>query len=99
MVIEWLHYRVPLAQQPAFLQADAAVWTAALSPRPGYLGKQVWRDSADPDSLSLIIRWHSRAEWKAVPADLLEDTERRFREAFAGEAEFLGCTDLDVVID
>jgi uncharacterized protein (TIGR03792 family) len=97
MVIEWLHYRVPPADQPAFLAADAAVWTAMLSACPGFLGKETWRNSAAPDRLALIIRWKSRAEWHSVPADSLAATEARFRAAFTGTAEFLGCTDLDIL--
>jgi uncharacterized protein (TIGR03792 family) len=97
MVIEWLSYRVPEADQPAFLAADAAVWTAALSGCAGYGGKETWRRAEAPDRIDLIIRWETRDHWKAVPGPLLAETEARFRAMFSGEAEFLGCTDLDVV--
>lgn len=96
MVIERLGYRVPRATQEAFLAADAAIWTVALATRPGFLGKEVWRPAEDPDRLELIIRWESRAAWKAVPADLLAETGARFRAAFPGEAAFLGCTEFEV---
>ena len=97
MVIEWLHYRVAPADQPAFLAADAAVWTAMLSACAGFLGKETWRAAETPDRLSLVIRWQSRAAWHAVPADRLAATEARFRAAYTGAADFLGCTDLDVL--
>lgn len=97
MVIEWLSYRVPPEDQPAFLAADAAVWTAALSSCPGYRGKETWRRADAPDRIDLIIRWDSRAAWHAVPAPLLTDAESRFRAAFTGSADFLGCTDLDLL--
>ncbi|MCC5975960.1 MAG: TIGR03792 family protein [Rubellimicrobium sp.] len=96
MVIERLGYMVPRVMQGAFLEADQAIWTAALATQPGYLGKEVWRPADDPDRLELIIRWDNRAAWKAVPARLLAETEARFRAAFPGEAAFLGCTELEV---
>lgn len=97
MVIEWLSYRVPPADQPAFLAADAAVWTATLTRLPGCIAKETWVRADAPDRVDLIIRWQSRAHWHAVPRDLLADTESRFRAAFTGQADFLGCTDLDVL--
>jgi uncharacterized protein (TIGR03792 family) len=97
MVIEWLTYRVSPALHDRFLAVDQAIWTAALAAQPGYLGKEVWRAEDAPDRINLIIRWETRAAWKAVPAGLLQETEMRFRAAFPEEAEFLGCTDLDVV--
>jgi uncharacterized protein (TIGR03792 family) len=97
MVIEWLSFSVPVADQPAFLAADAAIWTATLAACPGFMGKETWVRADAPDRIDLIIRWNSRADWHAVPRDSLDATETRFRGAFAGQATFLGCTDLDVV--
>ena len=96
MVIEWLSYRVPEADQAAFMAADAAVWTAALAGCAGFRGKETWRRADAPDQIDLIIRWETREAWKAVPGPLLAETETRFRAMFTGEAEFRGCTDLDV---
>jgi len=97
MVIEWLRFRVPVAQQGAFLSADAATWTAVLAAQPGFAGKQTWIAAAAPDVVNLIIRWDDRAVWQAVPADILSEAEAAFQVAFGGAAEFIDCTDLDVV--
>ncbi len=68
MVIEQLSFVVPVDEQARFLAADTAIWTAVLAAQPGYLGKETWREAADPARLHLIIRWENRAAWKAVPA-------------------------------
>jgi uncharacterized protein (TIGR03792 family) len=96
-VIEWLTFRVPSADQARFLELDAAIWTLALAACPGFLGKEVWRAATDPEVLNLIIRWQSRAEWKAVPPALLAETETRFAAAFGRSVPAQSCTDLDVL--
>lgn len=97
MVIELLTYQVAAADQPRFIRDDAAIWTAALSIQPGYLGKEIWRDVTRPDELRLVIRWASREAWHAVPRPLLDATNDRFLATFGDGAVFLGCTDLDVI--
>jgi uncharacterized protein (TIGR03792 family) len=84
-VIEHLVVRVPVAGQRRWLAADADVWTAVLSRQPGYLGKEVWADADDPETLHLVIRWASREDRDAVPRPLLEATEARFRAAVGAE--------------
>jgi len=96
-VIEHLTVRVPVALQPRYMTADAAVWTAALAAQPGYLGKEVWADLDDPERLHLVIRWASRADWDAVPRRLLESTEARFRAAIGAEIPIDSCTALCAV--
>jgi uncharacterized protein (TIGR03792 family) len=97
LVIEQLTFQVPVADQPRFLAHDSAIWTKALSARPGYLGKEVWREAAAPDHLHLIIRWSDRASWQAVPADLLARTEAAFVAALGLAYPVLRCLDQDVL--
>jgi uncharacterized protein (TIGR03792 family) len=97
MVIEYLTYQVAEADQPRFIRDDAAIWTAALSTQPGYLGKEIWRDVTRPDHLCLVIRWDSREAWHAVPRALLDATNARFQATFGTGATLHGCTDLDVM--
>jgi uncharacterized protein (TIGR03792 family) len=97
MVIEHLTLRVPLALRPRFLEADELVWTATLAAQPGYLGKETWVYAADPDTLHLIIRWQSRAQWQAVPANLLADADTRMADAMGQPCPVLSCTDYDVL--
>jgi uncharacterized protein (TIGR03792 family) len=97
MVIEFLTFHVPLTDQPAFIAADAAIWTATLSCQPGYLGKDIWRDKASPDSLRLVIRWASRNAWRAVPRALLDQTNADFVAALGQSYPVLSCTEFDVI--
>lgn len=96
MVIEWLTFRVDPADQPAWLAADAAIWTPALAAQPGYRGKEVWIDQAEPAALSLVIRWESMAAWKSVPRVLLDATEAAFQARLGRAWPVLSCTALDV---
>jgi uncharacterized protein (TIGR03792 family) len=85
MVIEWLKIHVPAAKHDAYLFHDKAIWSETLSRYPGYIGKTVWHEPAEPDYLVLIISWHSLRQWKAVPQDVLNDTDTRMLAAM-GEA-------------
>ena len=89
MVIEHLTVRVPHAIRPLFLQADDRIWTATLAAQPGFLGKETWADTADPDTLHLVIRWQSRAHWKAVPSDLLAEAHARMSAAMGQDCAVL----------
>jgi uncharacterized protein (TIGR03792 family) len=96
MVIEWLTFRIPAAQQAAWIAADAAIWTPALAAWPGFAGKEVWTGHDEPDHLSLIIRWHSHDAWKAVPRATLDATEAAFRARTGAAFPVLTCTALVV---
>ena len=80
MFVEVLRFRVPLTHQIAFLQADAEIWTPVLSGYTGFAGKEVWRNAADPEEISLAIHWTSRAQWKAIPTTVLAETEQQFQQ-------------------
>lgn len=97
MVIEQLSFQVPLAEQTRFLAADAAIWTATLAGQPGFLGKEVWREAADPDHLHLVIRWTDRSLWQAVPPRLLAETEAAFVGALGVTYPLVRCLDQDVL--
>ena len=97
MVIEQLTFLVPPGMQERFLALDHAIWTRALAAQPEYIGKEVWREAELPERLHLIIRWQSRAAWKAVPTDLLAETDRQFTQALGTRFEVLTCLDQDVV--
>ncbi|MCU0905589.1 MAG: TIGR03792 family protein [Tabrizicola sp.] len=91
MIIEHLTFSVPLALRPAFLALDAEIWTATLARQHGFLGKEVWTDTGAPDTFHLIIRWTDRDAWKAVPADLLAETDQRFAAALGVQIPVLSC--------
>jgi uncharacterized protein (TIGR03792 family) len=93
LVIEWLRFRVPVADQAHYIARDAAIWTATLARYPGFLGKEVWCHAADPDTLNLVIRWESRAAWKAVPQDALDAADAAFVAAMGCRYPVLECVE------
>jgi uncharacterized protein (TIGR03792 family) len=97
MVIEQLTFSIPDGLIERFLALDREIWTATLSQQRGFIGKEIWRETESPDRVHLIIRWQSRADWKAVPAALLADTDRRFVEALGQVIPVLRCNDQDVL--
>ena len=97
MIIEQLTFRVPASLRPRFLDLDAQIWTAALAQCPGYLGKEVWLEAEGSDALHLVIRWTTRDAWKAVPAALLAETDRRFAAALGQSVPVLRCLEHEVV--
>jgi uncharacterized protein (TIGR03792 family) len=96
MVIEWLTVRVPLADQTRYIATDRAIWSGALARHAGYLGKEIWSRADDPEALNILIRWQSRAAWKAVPADVLAETETAFVAAMGRAYPIIDCVDMDV---
>ena len=99
MVIEHLIVSIPADTQARFLEIDAQVWTAMLPQQPGFVGKETWIDRDDPTRVHLIIRWETYEEWKAVPTDLLAETDARMTQAFGHHVPVLSCTALDVLSD
>lgn len=73
-----------------YIQKDAEIWTTALAQYPGFLGKEVWINPEAPAEVVLVIRWANREAWKSVPADMLEQTEKRFAQEFDGPYELIG---------
>ncbi|MGQ4648584.1 TIGR03792 family protein [Lyngbya aestuarii] len=96
MVIEWLKLRVSPERREEFIQLDAEIWTATLSSCPGFLGKEVWVNPIASMEVVLVIRWASRQQWKAVPPELLAETEQRFVQKFGGSNEIIEATEFQV---
>jgi uncharacterized protein (TIGR03792 family) len=81
--IEWLEFVVPPARREFFLRQDAAVWEPFLAQYPAYAGKEVWVQP--PNRLGLVLRWRSRAAWKAIPPAQIDAVEKAFRERVGAE--------------
>ena len=92
MIIEYLCFQVPVAQQADFLAQDAAIWTPALATSPGFLGKEVWRERDAPDRINLVIRWRAQADWDAMDAGVLAATRAAFVAAVGVDYPVLSCT-------
>jgi uncharacterized protein (TIGR03792 family) len=81
MVIEWLMFQVVPETRKKFIEQDEAIWTAALSAYPGFLGKEIWLEPQRSDRITIVIRWQTREQWKSVPPDVLAATEIKFAKA------------------
>ncbi|VEP18972.1 conserved hypothetical protein [Hyella patelloides LEGE 07179] len=90
MVIEWLGFRVEPKLREKFIEEDEKIWTPVLADADGFLGKEIWIAPGQSDRVFLIIRWQTREQWKAVPMELLVETEAKFMSAMGkGSYEML----------
>lgn len=85
MVIEWLKFTVNPQLREKFVKLDREIWTATLAQFSGFLGKEVWISPIHSDEVVFVIHWQSRDAWKAVPAEVLADTEAKFAQAMGQE--------------
>ncbi|HHP7231807.1 MAG TPA: TIGR03792 family protein [Xenococcaceae cyanobacterium] len=85
MVIEWLVFQVAAAAREKFIEQDRAIWTPVLANAAGFLGKEIWLEPNKSDRLTVVIRWQTRQQWKAVPTDILEATEQKFAQAMGDD--------------
>jgi uncharacterized protein (TIGR03792 family) len=92
MIIEYLCFQVPMAQQADFLALDAAIWTPALATSPGFLGKEVWRERDAPTRINLVIRWRAQTDWDAMDRAFLAETQAKFVAALGADCPVLSCT-------
>lgn len=81
MVIEWLGFQVKPELREKFIAEDEKIWTPVLAASPGFLGKETWIAPGISDRVYLVIRWQTREQWKAVPMELLIETEAQFMSA------------------
>ncbi|MGP1382190.1 MAG: TIGR03792 family protein [Thainema sp.] len=81
MVIEWLKFRVPEDKRERFIQCDLEIWTPFLEQCPGFLTKEVWIQPDRPQEVVMMIRWHSREEWKSISAKDLKQVGQEFDQA------------------
>lgn len=81
MEIEWLKFEVVPESREQFVQKDEEIWTATLSSYSGFLSKEVWISPEDLAEVILVVHWASFEQWQAIPAQVLEQTEVRFRQA------------------
>lgn len=94
MVIEWLKVKVPAELRETYIQKDAEIWTPVLASYPGFVRKEVWINPKDETELVMVIHWQTKDAWKAIPAEVLQETDRKFTTAmgqpfpFAEEGEY-----------
>jgi uncharacterized protein (TIGR03792 family) len=76
-VVEQLRLRVPAGLRQAWLAAERDSWEPWLARQEGFLGRELFWDPAREEA-TLLIRWASRGQWKAIPAREVEAVQERF---------------------
>ncbi len=83
-VVEHLRVKVPAKARQAWLEAERGSWEPWLAQQPGFLGRDLLWDPEREEG-TLLIRWATRAQWKAIPVAEVEAVQERF-EQLAREA-------------
>ena len=78
-VVEHLRVKVPAEARQAWLEAERGSWEPWLAEQEGYLGRDLLWD-AEREEGTLLIRWASREQWKAIPLAEVEAVQERFEE-------------------
>jgi uncharacterized protein (TIGR03792 family) len=71
VVIEFLTFRIPVAERAEWMQVDERTWSRFLERQPGFVRKQIWVDVDDPDHIYVMVEWESLEQWKSIPHDEL----------------------------
>jgi uncharacterized protein (TIGR03792 family) len=77
MVVEQLRLRVPAAARDAWLEAERGSWEPWLARQDGFLGRDLYWDP-EREEATLLIRWASRGQWKAIETRELERVQADF---------------------
>ena len=78
-VVEHLRVKVPVEGRQAWLAAEQGSWEPWLAQQDGFLDRQLLWD-AEREEGTLLIRWASKDQWKAIPAEAVEAVQARFEE-------------------
>jgi uncharacterized protein (TIGR03792 family) len=79
-VVEHLRVKVPAGAREAWLQAEQQTWQPWLQRQEGFLGREILWDGEKEEGI-LLIHWHSRRQWLAIPASEIAAVQRRFEAA------------------
>ena len=78
-MVELLRLGVPAAHRRAWLEAEKASWEPWLAQQPGFQGRQLLWDRQRQEG-TLLIRWASRDQWKAIPEAEVGRVQERFEQ-------------------
>jgi uncharacterized protein (TIGR03792 family) len=78
-VVEHLRVKVPAEARQAWLEAERGSWEPWLAQQEGYLGRDLLWDPEREEG-TLLIRWASREQWKAIPLGEVEAVQDRFEQ-------------------
>ena len=79
VVVEHLRIKVHAEARQAWLQAEQGSWEPWLAQQDGFVGRDLLWD-AEREEGTLLIRWASREQWKAIPEQEVERVQARFEE-------------------
>jgi uncharacterized protein (TIGR03792 family) len=63
------------------------------------VGKQIWKNPANPDEIVLIVHWLSREQWKAIAPAQLAAVEATFQEQLGQTFEIIASAEYVPVSD
>ena len=78
-VVEHLRVKVPAEARQAWLEAERGSWEPWLAQQEGYLGRDLLWDPEREEG-TLLIRWASHEQWKAIPLGEVEAVQERFEQ-------------------
>ena len=76
-VVEHLRIQVPDQARDAWMKAEQQSWEPWLAKQKGFLGRDLLWDPSTEEG-TLLIRWSSREDWKAIPQEEVEAVQERF---------------------
>ena len=76
-VVEILRVKVPAPLRHAWQEAEADSWDPWLREQQGFVDRKLYWDPVREEG-TVLIHWDSRAAWKAIPANSIEDIQNRF---------------------
>jgi uncharacterized protein (TIGR03792 family) len=79
VVVEHLRVKVPADGKQAWLTAERGSWEPWLQQQEGFLGRDLLWDPEREEG-TLLIRWASREQWKAIPEAEVEAVQERFEQ-------------------
>ena len=82
-VVEHLRIHVPNQARAVWMKAEQGSWEPWLAQQDGFLGRDLLWDPETEEG-TLLIRWASREQWKAIPLAEVARVQERF-EALARE--------------
>jgi uncharacterized protein (TIGR03792 family) len=78
-VVEHLRLKVPAEARQAWIEAEKGSWEPWLAQQDGFLDRQLLWDPTT-EQATLLIRWASREQWKAIPKHDLEAVQEHFEQ-------------------
>lgn len=80
IAVEYLVFEVEDVE--AFVENDFAVWTNFLKNQQGFISKQQWVNSDNPNEVHSIVLWENVDCWNNICVDELIANDKKFSESY-----------------